>query len=119
MSKEVQKYITYLSPEFIYVPFDKMELLRIKRSKLVVNNFYLGQREDGSNIFSPVSGKVIGTKRMIFNSGESNTLVIENDFIDRREKLNPNININKLKKSDIVASLEKYNSTFKDSFPFK
>lgn len=109
MSKEVQKYITYLSPEFIYVPFDKMELLRIKRSKLVVNNFYLGQREDGSNIFSPVSGKVIGTKRMIFNSGESNTLVIENDFIDRREKLNPNININKLKKSDIVASLEKYN----------
>ena len=57
MSKEIQKYITYLSPEFIYVPFDRMDLLHIKRSKLVQNNYYLGQNNDGKRLFSPVSGK--------------------------------------------------------------
>ena len=109
MSKEIQKYITYLSPEFIYVPFDKMDLLHIKRSKLVLNNYYLGQNTDGKNLFSPVSGKIIGTREMDFLNKKSNTLVIENNFMDKREKLNPYISISKLKKADIIASLEKYN----------
>ena len=103
MAKDIQKYISYLSPEFIYVPFDKMEQLRIKRSKLVLNNFYLGQNSEGKNLYSPVSGKIIGTKEMIFNNKKSNTLVIENNFMERREKLNPLRSISKLKKSDIIV----------------
>ena len=109
MSKEVQKYITYLSPEFIYIPFDKMETLHIKRSKLVLNNYYLGENSEGKKLYSPVSGKIIGTREMLFANKKSNTLVIENDFIDRREKINPLKNMSKLKKSEIVESLEKYN----------
>ncbi len=108
MAKKVQEYITYLSPEFIYVPFDNMSLLKIKKSKTVYNNSCLGQMSDGRQIFSPVSGKIIGTKEMCLSSGKSNTLVIENDFIDKREKLNPLRNVNKLKKSEIIESLEKY-----------
>ena len=46
---------------------------------------------------------------MLFADKKSNTLVIENDFIDRREKINPLKNMSKLKKSEIVESLEKYN----------
>ncbi len=109
MSKEVQKYITYLSPEFIYIPFDKMDSLHIKRSKLVLNNYYLGENSEGKKLYSPVSGKIIGTREMLFADKKSNTLVIENDFIDRREKINPLKNMSKLKKSEIVESLEKYN----------
>ena len=109
MSKEIQKYITYLSPEFIYVPFDRMDLLHIKRSKLVQNNYYLGQNNDGKRLFSPVSGKIIGTREMSFLNKKSNTLVIENNFIDKREKLNPFKSISKLKKADIIESLAKYN----------
>ena len=109
MSKEIQKYITYLSPEFIYVPFDRMDLLHIKRSKLVQNNYYLGQNNDGKRLFSPVSGKIIGTREMSFLNKKSNTLVIENNFIDKREKLNPFKGISKLKKADIIESLAKYN----------
>ena len=109
MAKDVQKYITYLSPEFIYVPFDKMELLRIKKSKQVLNDFYLGELSNGKKLYSPVSGKIIGTKEMVFKDNKSNTLVIENNFMERREKLHPLRNITKLKKSEILESLEKYN----------
>ena len=106
--KKVQEYITYLSPEFIYVPFDNIELLHLKKSKLVYNNTFLGTTNDGSKIFSTVSGKIIGVKEMIYNNKNSKALVIENDFIDRREKLNPTRNMSKLKRSEIVESLEKY-----------
>ena len=50
MAKKVQEYITYLSPEFIYVPFDSMNLLKIKKSKTVFNNSCLGTMSDGRQI---------------------------------------------------------------------
>lgn len=109
MANKNKEYITFLSPEFIYIPFDKMELLKIKKSKTVYNNSYLGKMLDDRNIFSPVSGKIIGLKEMVFSDKVSNCLVIENDFIDKREKLNPSINISKVKKSEIKDQLIKYN----------
>lgn len=109
MANKNKEYITYLSPEFIYIPFDQMDLLKIKKSKMVYNNSCLGKLNDGKNIFSPVSGRIIGIKEMTFNEKKSNCLVIENDFIEKREKLNPSINISKVKKSDIKEQLIKYN----------
>lgn len=108
MAKEIQEYITYLSPEFIYVPFDSADKLQLSKNKLVNHNTLLGERDNGKKIFSPVSGKVIGAKEMIYKSGKCKSLVIENDFIDKKEKLNPTRNLSKTKKSDIVESLKKY-----------
>lgn len=108
MSENKTEYITYLSPEFIYIPFDNKEDLHIKKSKLVFNNSILGMSPEGKRIFSPVSGKIIGLKEMQFNGKTSNTLVIENDFIDKREKLNPSRKVSKMKKSEIYELLEKY-----------
>lgn len=108
MAKEIQEYITYLSPEFIYVPFDSVDKLQLSKNKLVNHNTLLGERDNGKKIFSPVSGKVIGAKEMIYKSGKCKGLVIENDFIDKKERLNPTRNLSKTKKSDIVESLKKY-----------
>ena len=108
MAKEIQEYITYLSPEFIYVPFDSVDKLQLSKNKLVNHNTLLGERDNGKKIFSPVSGKVIGAKEMIYKSGKCKSLVIENDFIDKKERLNPTRNLSKTKKSDIVESLKKY-----------
>ena len=108
MEKKVQEYLTYLSPEFIYIPFDKKENLDLPKNGLVYFNTYLGIKEDNKNIFSPVSGKIIGIKQMIFNDGVKNCLLIENDFMDKREKLNPTLNINKMKKTQIIELLTKY-----------
>ena len=108
MAKEIQEYITYLSPEFIYVPFDSVDKLQLSKNKLVNHNTLLGERDNGKKIFSPVSGKVIGAKEMIYKNGKCKSLVIENDFIDKKERLNPTRNLSKTKKSDIVESLKKY-----------
>ena len=108
MAKEIQEYITYLSPEFIYVPFDSIDKLQLSKNKFVNHNTLLGERDNGKKIFSPVSGKVIGAKEMVYKRGKCKSLVIENDFIDKKEKLNPTRNLSKTKKSDIVESLKKY-----------
>ncbi len=108
MAKENSEYITYLSPEFIYVPFDSLDKLTISKSRMVNHNTLLGERENGKKIFSPVSGEVVATGKMSYKSGEENCLIIENDFIDKKEKLNPTRNLSKTKKSDIVDSLKKY-----------
>ena len=108
MAKKIQEYITYLSPNYIYVPFDNMELLRIKKSKNVYHNMSLGTTSDGKYIYSPVSGRIVGLKEMEYSGGKYNSLVIENDFIDKKEQLNPLKNVSKLKKTDIIESLTKY-----------
>jgi len=106
--KKAQEYITYFTPEFIYVPFDNINLLELSKNKKVYNNQLLGTKNDGTKIFSPVSGSVVGVRKSFYNGYESDSLVIENDFIDRRVKLNPTKSISKIKKSEIVESLEKY-----------
>jgi Na+-translocating ferredoxin:NAD+ oxidoreductase RnfC subunit len=106
--KKAQEYITYLSPEFIYVPFDNIELLTLSKNKKVFNNSLLGTKNDGSKIFSPVSGSVIGIRETKYSDFDSKALVIENDFIDKRVKLNHTRNMSKVKKSEIIESLEKY-----------
>ncbi len=108
MTKKIQEYITYLSPNFIYIPFDNLELLRIKKSKHVYHNMSLGANSNGKQIFSPVSGNVIGIKEMIYNDGKKQSLVVENDFIDKKEKLNPLKKVSKLKKTEIIDLLNKY-----------
>ena len=108
MTKKIQEYITYLSPEYIYIPYDNMELLRIKKSKHVYYNMSLGTRSNGKQIFSPVSGNIIGVKEMEYSDSKKTSLVVENDFIDKREKLNPLRNVSKLKRSEIIDSLTKY-----------
>ncbi len=109
MKKKIQEYLTYLTAEYIYIPYDKEELLKLPKDKYIYNNSYLGTLSNDHKIFSPVSGKVIGISKMDYVDSLKNCLVIENDFIDRREKLNPTRNINKLKKNQIIESLEKYN----------
>ena len=106
--KKVQEYITYLSPEFIYMPYDNQDLLCLPKTGEVLHNGYLGTKNDGSKIFSPVSGKILGIKDTYYNGYNSKSLVIENNFMDKREKLNPLRNMNKVKKSEIIESLEKY-----------
>ncbi len=108
MKNKKEEYITYLSPEYIYVPYSKLENLRIKKNKLVYNNMYLGDYDDGTKIYSPVSGRIIGIKDMDYITGKKSSLVIENDYIDRKEKLNYSKNVKKLKKNEIIESLTNY-----------
>ena len=106
--KKTQEYITYLTPEFIYVPFDDEKLLNIPKTRKIYHNGYLGKNTKNKNLFSPVSGLIIGYRQSIYANYECKSVVIENDFIDKREKLNASRDIKKIKKADIIASLTKY-----------
>ncbi len=108
MKNKVQEYITYYSPEFIYIPYDSVELLNIKKDKTVLNNMSLGRLSNGNAIYSPVSGRLIGAKKSKYLDGEKNSLVIENDFTDRREKLHPFNDISKAKTKEINSILDNY-----------
>lgn len=109
MKKTNQEYLTYYSPEYIYIPYDNLELLKLRKDKVVLNNMIIGTTSDNKNIFSPVSGLVIGTKVSNYLNGERNSLVIENDFVDRRIKLNPFKEISKITKNEINELLIKHN----------
>ncbi len=106
--KKKQEYITFLTPEFIYIPFDDEKLLKLDKSRKVLRNGFLGTKSNGDKIFSPVSGTILGMKTSNYYDYTSNSLVVENDFIDKVVKLNPSKNINKIKKSMIIESLSKY-----------
>ena len=102
MKKKIQEYLTYLTAEYIYIPYDKEELLSLPKDKYIYNNSSLGTLSNGHKIFSPVSGKIIGISEMDYVDSLKKCLVIENDFIDRRSKLNPFKDISNIKKSDII-----------------
>ena len=106
--KKTQEYITYLTPEFIYVPFDDERLLNIPKTRKVFHNGYLGTNSKGDKLYSPISGLIIGYRQSKYSNYEAKSIVIENDFIDKREKLNPSRDANKIKKAEILESLSKY-----------
>ncbi len=106
--KKIQEYITFLTPEYIYIPFDNQKLLSIPKNMEVFHNMCVGTLNNGQKIFSPVSGNILGISNNEYYGYTSSSLVIENNFMDKREVLNPSRNMNKMKKSDIIASLDKY-----------
>ena len=82
MKKNIQEYLTYVTPKFVFVPFDDMTKLRIKRNKIVFNNMFLGVFNNNDNIYSPVSGNIIGIKEMNTNTASyiDKVLSVDEEF---------------------------------------
>ena len=51
MKKKIQEYLTYLTAEYIYIPYDKEELLSLPKDKYTYNNSCLGTLSNGKKIF--------------------------------------------------------------------
>lgn len=107
--KNTLEYLTYYSPSFIYIPFDTKEKLLLKKDKSIYFNMHLGQTNKGENIFSPVSGEIKAIQKVNLIKGASDSLVIENNFIEYKKKINPYRNILSMKKEEIKELLIKYN----------
>lgn len=83
---EKEKYKVFNVPRYVYIPYESVEKLTLRKSGAVYLNEYLGPI-GANNIYSTVSGRIIGTKKMAFNKSIANTLVIENDFKDKYFKI--------------------------------
>ena len=59
MKKKIQEYLTYLTAEYIYIPYDKEELLSLPKDKYTYNNSCLGTLSNGKKIFRIIVIKYI------------------------------------------------------------
>lgn len=89
MKKEAKKlgYLSFMMPEYVFIPFDNKELLKIPKSKNIYNGSFLGSDSKNLNLFSSVSGKIIGVKSSMTANGLRNVLIIENDFRDKKQRI--------------------------------
>lgn len=111
MKKEVKlNYLSFMTPDFLYVPFDDKESLKLQKNKKVYCGAFLGTFLNLNKIYSPVSGSLIGAKSLMTSKGMSEVLIIENDYKDKKHKLcGSKKDITSFKKEDAKLLLEEIN----------
>lgn len=108
--KTSDNIINYLSPDYVYIPYDKKYKLNIKINDEVLKEDILLSSED-KYIYSPISGTITGAKMMLINKENIPSIIIENNFKEKVKKITPAIkNINKITQRDFNASILKYNA---------
>ena len=84
---EKERFEVFNTPSYIYLMYDSIDKLTLRKSETVYNLENLGLMSSNYNIYSPVSGKIIGTKKVKNLNNEVNTLVVENDYKDKCSKI--------------------------------
>lgn len=108
-----KKYFEFLKPDYIYVPFNDRALLNIKLNSYIYNNQILGKLKNNNNIYSTCSGKIINLQTIQTVEGNMNSIVIENDFREKRKKLvGMKRNIHTYKKEELLEKLDNYSLNY-------
>ena len=84
---EKERYEVFNTPSYVYLMYDSIDKLTLRKSGAVYALEQLGLMSNNYNIYSPVSGKIIGTKKVKSLNNEVNTLVVENDYKDKCSKI--------------------------------
>ena len=114
MKKKKDEYITYFTPEYIYIPFDNQDLLSFNNNMEVYNNSYLGKRKIDTVITN--SEKVSKTLLKKYETKEQKDLVpndIENVKITNIRKPLVTIADGTLKHDSLKLGLEIMNTLTK------
>ncbi len=94
----------YLTPDYIYLPYEKDGVLNVKNKELIYKNSIVIAYKDKFT-YSPVSGIITGLCDNIVDGNKVKTIVIENDFRENTQNLlsvkkNPyDITLDELKKA--------------------
>lgn len=104
------KIIDYLNPDYIYIPYEKVYNLNIKIKEKVIKESIL-LTKDNKNIYSPISGIVLGVTNMIINNQKVPCIVIENDFKETTKKISPaKKNIYNYQKDEVNKLIKEFNA---------
>ncbi len=107
-NKEHLGFISYITPKYVYLPIYSKENLNIRRDKKVFVGSIVGQYKN-NNIYSPVSGKIVGVQEMNFCNEKILSLVIENNYLSKAQKIKGFRKIiSNYTKKDANMLLEKY-----------
>ena len=93
---EREKFVVFNTPTYIYEPYDSVEKLTLRKTGTVYMNEYLGVMGANKKIYSPVSGRIIGTKKTNVNNSLANTSKVpfKSDKLTCSSTSNPSICIN-------------------------
>lgn len=84
---EREKFEVFNTPTYVYVPYDSVDKLTLRKTGAVYMNEYIGVMGANKKIYSPVSGRIMGTKKVNIDGSLVNALVIENDYKDKYLKI--------------------------------
>ena len=84
---EREKFEVFNTPAYVYVPYDSVDKLTLRKTGTVYMNEYIGYMGASKRVYSPVSGRIIGTKKINADGSLVNALVIENDYKDKYLKI--------------------------------
>lgn len=82
-----EKCVAFNTPSYIYIPYDNVEKLTLRKNNVVYYGELLGKMNSETNIYSSVSGIIKGTSKVQVYNRIVDTLVIENDYKDKPFKL--------------------------------
>ena len=109
-------FVSVMTSEFIYIPFNDKTDLSIK-NLMVKKNELINVKD---KIYSPVSGKAYAYTEIPSLNGNAKSLIIENDFLDTMDNTFQVENIYKIDKDKIKSVVGNINSfTLKISFENK
>lgn len=105
----------FLDPDYIYVPIKENQKVKIKNHEKVFKGSVI-LSNDTDNYYSSISGEVIGAVKVKdYNNKELNSIVIENDYKEKREKrIGVKKDINKYSKEEVNDLIKKFNVSKND-----
>lgn len=79
---------TYFTPKYVFLPIYENAKLLVHDNQTIYKNSIVMIKEDGTKLYSPVSGIVLGVRDMHYQSGILPSVVIENDFMENDNAIN-------------------------------
>lgn len=105
-NKEIKEY---LDADYIYVPYNKDYELKVKNHELLnVNSIIL--TNGIKNVYSPVSGNIMGLCETIIDGNLSKAIVIENNFKETSKLKGSKKDISTYSKEELLNLIKEYNA---------
>ena len=81
---ENKDYEVFITPDFVYIPIHTSNVAYTPKS-YVYDSTLLLIDDNGKQIYSSVSGTLIGLAHVMTSNGRTNSMVIENDFLEKKK----------------------------------
>lgn len=108
--KEIKK-IEYINPDYVYVPYEKS--LRKKIGDYVYMEEIIALGNNNSFIYPSISGEIIKELEINTINGMEKSIVVENDFKEKRKNLYPSHKkLYDLTRDELNAVLKSFNIIF-------
>ena len=115
MKKIKQKnknYLTFITPDFVYIPIHTKTVAYAPKT-YVYDSTLLLIDDNGKQIYSSVSGTLIGLAHVMTSNGRTNSMVIENDFLEKKRSFKgQKRQIFKMKSDEMLDTLDLFNLNY-------